>query len=375
MIARITKKLINDKLFKGKVILLFGARQVGKSTLIKDALSNQENVLWLNADDTDTIALFDNINAVKMKNIIGNNKIIVLDEAQNITDVGRKLKILHDQIENIQIIATGSSAFELKNETNEPLTGRKWEYHLYPFCFQELVDGSSLLNEKRLLSIRLVYGCYPEIVVNNTDIEERLKLLADSYLYKDILKWKGILKPEKLIHLLKILAFQVGGEVSYNKLADQLGIDNVTVEKYIILLEQCYVIFRLYAYSNNHAKELKKSRKIYFFDNGIRNAIIGDFGIAENRQDIGKLWENYIVSEMYKKLQYQNKSFEIFFWRTQDQQEIDLIVKQNNMHYTYEIKWNPKRNARLSKTFNGFYPENTFNIIHSENYEEFLLFK
>ncbi|MFM2191688.1 MAG: hypothetical protein RLZZ118_645 [Bacteroidota bacterium] len=373
MIKRELHTVINNKLFKGKVILLFGARQVGKSTLIHQVLNNASDVLWLNADDVDVIALFENINATRMKKIIGANKIIVIDEAQSITDIGKKLKIMHDQIEGIQIIATGSSAFELKNKTNEPLTGRKWEYHLYPFSFQELANATNILEEKRMLKERLVMGAYPEIVVNNTDEEERLKLLTESYLYKDILKWNGIQKPEKLVHLLKLLAYQIGAEVSYNKLSNELGLDHVTIEKYIILLEQCYVIFRLHAYSTNHAKELKKSRKIFFYDNGIRNAIIGDFGIAENRQDIGKLWENYIIAEMFKKLQYQNKNFEMYFWRTHDQQEIDLIVKQNNIHHAFEIKWNPNRKAKLSKTFSSLYTEHTFQVIHPENYDEILM--
>ncbi len=373
MIKRELHTVINNKLFKGKVILLFGARQVGKSTLIHQVLKNASDVLWLNADDVDVIALFENISATRMKKIIGANKIIVIDEAQSINDIGKKLKIMYDQIEGIQIIATGSSAFELKNKTNEPLTGRKWEYHLYPFSFQELANATNILEEKRMLKERLVMGAYPEIVVNNTDEEERLKLLTESYLYKDILKWNGIQKPEKLVHLLKLLAYQIGAEISYNKLSNELGLDHVTIEKYIILLEQCYVIFRLHAYSTNHAKELKKSRKIFFYDNGIRNAIIGDFGIAENRQDIGKLWENYIIAEMFKKLQYQNKNFEMYFWRTHDQQEIDLIVKQNNIHHAFEIKWNPNRKAKLSKTFSSLYTEHTFQVIHPENYDEILM--
>ena len=373
MIKRELHTVINNKLFKGKVILLFGARQVGKSTLIHQVLKNASDVLWLNADDVDVIALFENISATRMKKIIGANKIIVIDEAQSINDIGKKLKIMYDQIEGIQIIATGSSAFELKNKTNEPLTGRKWEYHLYTFSFQELANATNILEEKRMLKERLVMGAYPEIVVNNTDEEERLKLLTESYLYKDILKWNGIQKPEKLVHLLKLLAYQIGAEISYNKLSNELGLDHVTIEKYILLLEQCYVIFRLHAYSTNHAKELKKSRKIFFYDNGIRNAIIGDFGIAENRQDIGKLWENYIIAEMFKKLQYQNKNFEMYFWRTHDQQEIDLIVKQNNIHHAFEIKWNPNRKAKLSKTFSSLYTEHTFQVIHPENYDEILM--
>ena len=207
IIKRELHTVINNKLFKGKVILLFGARQVGKSTLIHQVLKNASDVLWLNADDVDVIALFENISATRMKKIIGANKIIVIDEAQSINDIGKKLKIMYDQIEGIQIIATGSSAFELKNKTNEPLTGRKWEYHLYPFSFQELANATNILEEKRMLKERLVMGAYPEIVVNNTDEEERLKLLTESYLYKDILKWNGIQKPEKLVHLLKLLAY------------------------------------------------------------------------------------------------------------------------------------------------------------------------
>ena len=258
-----------------------------------------------------------------MKYIFGNKKYVVIDEAQQIKDIGSKLKLITDELPEIQLIATGSSSFDLANRVNEPLTGRKWEYKMYPVSFAEMVMHHGLLEEKRLIPHRLVYGYYPDVVNNPGDEKEILKQLSDSYLYKDILMWEHIKKPDKLLKLLQAIAFQIGNQVSYSELGQICGIDSKTVEKYIVLLEQCFVIFRLGSFSRNLRNELKSSRKIYFYDNGIRNAIIADFSLAENRHDIGALWENYIISERHKKIEYDLLWRHSWFWRTSDQKEID----------------------------------------------------
>lgn len=372
MIERSLKQNIIHKLFNGKAIILLGPRQVGKTTLLKEIIKDRNDALWLNADEPDIQALFENATSTRFKNYFGTNKIIVIDEAQTITDIGVKLKIIIDSLPEIQVIATGSSAFEIKNKTNEPLTGRKWQFQLFPFSFSELTNHYGLIEEKRMIPVRLLYGSYPEITLNQGEEKERLKLLSESYLYKDILMIEGLKMPEKLVHLLKLLAFRIGTEVNYNNLSKELKIDNATVEKYIKLLEDSFIIFRLKALSRNHAKELKKGRKIYFIDNGIVNSLLGNFNLPENRADVGALWENYVISEIYKKFHYENRWANFYFWRTQDQQEIDLVIEENQVFHAFEIKWNPNSKARLSKTFSRNYENHHFNVITPSNIEDFL---
>ena len=280
--------------------MLFGPRQVGKTTLLESLVKEKKNVRWLNADDSDVQVIFDLPSSSVLKREFANVKILVIDEAQRIKDVGMKLKLITDQLKDIQLIVTGSSAFELANKVNEPLTGRKWEYHLYPISYEEMVNHHGLLEERRLLNHRLVYGYYPDVVTASGDEKQILKQLSDSYLYKDILIWGKIKKSEKLVKLLQALAFQLGNQVSYNELAKTVGLDNETIESYIQLLEQAFIIFRLGSFNRNLRTELKKSRKIYFYDNGIRNALIANFQQVELRQDIGALWENFLISERMK---------------------------------------------------------------------------
>jgi len=373
-ILRLAEKLIINDCFKGKAIILLGARQVGKSTLLRNLFKDQlKNMLWLDAENGDVISLFNNATSTRLKQLSNNYRIVIIDEAQKIPNIGNVLKLFTDHIPEVQVIATGSSSFELKNKTNEPLTGRKWEHYLFPFSFKEMVDHTNLLEEKRSLHHRLVYGSYPEIVIATDNIERRLKLLTDSYLYKDVLMWSGIKKPEKIIDLLKALAYQVGHEVNYNELSNKLDLKNETVENYINILEQTFVIFKLPSYSTNQRKELRKGKKIYFFDCGLRNALINDFRPAETRQDIGQLFENYVVSELWKKNSYENNFGKFYFWRTADQQEIDVIIEKNNTLHTYEIKWNSEKRVRLSKTFSNVYPNNTFAVINPNNIEDVLL--
>ncbi|MEZ4927874.1 MAG: ATP-binding protein [Saprospiraceae bacterium] len=372
MITRILEMSIQAKLFKGKAILLFGPRQTGKTTLLHSLFNQKPGVCWLNGDDFETRILLENASTAIWKRILGNNNVLVLDEAQRISDIGLKLKLITDQMPEVQVVASGSSAFELANQVKEPLTGRKWEFHLFPVSFGEMETHHGFTEEHRRLSDRLVYGYYPEVVNHPGEERDVLSQLADSFLYKDILMWERIKKPEKLTRLLQALAYQVGNEVSYNELGQIVDLDNQTVENYINLLEQTFIIFKLPPLSRNLRKELKRKRKIYFYDNGIRNAIIAQYQPVELRQDIGALWENWLISERKKKLHYQNIHANTFFWRTQDQQEIDYIEERDGKMWAYEMKWSPKAKPSFSKTFTQAYPQHELNLINRDNYFELI---
>ena len=372
MIERILEKQILAKINTNKAIILLGSRQVGKTTLLKSLFENSSETIWLNADEPDIQAIFANISSKRFEAIIGNKKMIIIDEAQRIPDIGLKMKLITDQLPSIQLIATGSSAFELSNKLNEPLTGRKWEFKMYPISFQEMVNHHGLLNEIRLLPHRLVYGFYPDVVNHQGNEKEILKQLSDSYLYKDLLMMDQIKKPSALVKLLQALALQIGSQVSYHELAQICGLDGKTIEKYMMLLEQSYIIFRLASFSRNQRNELKKSRKVYFFDNGIRNALIANFEHIENRTDIGALWENYLVSERIKYLAYHQKWVNNWYWRTTEQQEIDYVEEENGQLSAFEFKWNPKAKGSVPISFRKTYPAATINWIHRENFETFL---
>lgn len=373
MIERLLYKSIEDKLFKGKIIVLLGARQVGKTTLLKQMLQKQEHVLWLNGDEMQVQNLFDNASADRLLSEFNGNKIVILDEAQRIKNIGLRLKLVADSDSDIQIIATGSSAFELANKVNEPLTGRKWEYQLFPLSFGEMAAHHGKMKEMRMLPHRIIYGYYPEVVMNDGDEMETLKLLTDAYLYKDILSWENIKHPDKLHILLRALAYQIGSQVSLNELGQMCSMDSKTVERYITLLEQCYIIFRLPSFSRNLRNELKASRKIYFYDNGIRNALIADFNAPEIRQDVGALWENFVISERMKSNGYYRRWVNRYFWRTKQQQEIDYLEEGGGKLHAYEIKWNPKAKVSFTKTFSDAYPQADFQVVTPENIADFLL--
>lgn len=373
MIYRTIIQNIEREFFQKKAIVILGARQVGKSTLLKTLLKNQENVLWLDAENADVSLIFENATATRLKSFFGNNKFVVIDEAQKIDNIGSKLKLITDHISEIQLIATGSSAFDLRNKLNEPLTGRKFEHKLYPLSFVEMKNSIGLLEEIRMLPHRLVFGYYPEVVTTKNGEEKILRLLSDSYLYKDILMLKGVRKPEKMQELLKALAWQIGSEVNYNELGNLIGLKSETVEEYIHLLEQSFVIYRLNSYHTNQRNEIKKGKKIYFNDLGIRNAIINDFSPFETRKDKGNLFENYIINEIIKNSEY-NENFEKFyFWRSNEQQEVDLIIEKNGKLKTIEIKWNAKTKAKLPLSFSNKYPESEFLVINSENFFEYFI--
>lgn len=372
MIERLLEKSLRTKFFKKKAIILLGARQVGKTSLLTKMFGNRKDVLWLNGDELDVQRLFANISAARLEKFIGTNKILIIDEAQRIDNIGLRLKLITDKIKHVQLIATGSSAFELSNKLNEPLTGRKWEYRMYPLSFSEMAKHHGLMEEKRLLPHRMLYGYYPDVVNHAGEEKEILKQLSESYLYKDILMWENIHKPDKLLKLLQALAFQMGAQVSYNELGQMCGLDSKTVEKYIVLLEQTFVIFRLTSFSRNLRNELKSSRKIYFYDNGIRNALIANFNQVENRNDVGALWENFIISERIKYLQYSGIWTNFWFWRNKEQREIDFIEEAGGKIHAYEFKWNPEAKYKVPKSFIDAYPNSQFTIIHPDNMENFI---
>jgi len=373
MIKRHLQQTIHDRMFKGKAIILFGSRQCGKSTLVETLLENQDKRwLYLNGDEADVRDMLSNTTSARLKNITGDNTIVFIDEAQRIPDIGLTLKLFTDQLKKIQVIATGSSAFELSNKVNEPLTGRKYEYMLYPFSFGEMVQHHGLLQEKRLIEHRLIYGYYPEIVTKPGEEEELLKLLAGSYLYKDLLMLEQVKKPVLLEKLLKALALQVGSEVSYNELAQVVGADKGTVEKYIDLLEKAFVVFRLPALNRNVRNEIKKGKKIYFIDCGIRNAIINDFNRAGSRTDIGALWENFVIAERMKYLRYNNIDASLYFWRTTQQQEIDLVEETGKQLKAYECKWSKTGKSRFPQTFLENYPGTETQFVNPDNIEDFI---
>ncbi|MES2701825.1 MAG: ATP-binding protein [Bacteroidota bacterium] len=374
MIIRIVAEQILSKLFKGKAILLFGARQVGKSTVIEALMAaHEEPWLFLNGDDADVRENLANMSVARLKSVIGGHKVVFIEEAQRITDIGLTLKLITDQFKNVQVIATGSSAFELSGKVNEPLTGRKYEFMLYPLSFGEMVQYHGLIKEKGMLPHRLVYGYYPEIVTKPEEERTLLKLLANSYLYKDLLILAQINKPALLEKLLKALALQIGSEVVYHEVAQTVGADKGTVEKYIDLLEKAFVIFRLPALSRNVRNEIKKGKKIYFYDCGIRNAVINNFNDVSSRTDTGALWENYIIAERMKYLRYNGIDADLYFWRTTQQQEIDLIEEHDGSFRTFEFKWNKKAKAHFPQTFSANYQVSSAHVVTPENMEEFLL--
>jgi len=373
MIFRTLQNEIESRLFKGKTILLFGPRQTGKSTLIHAILSSQnKSFLYLNGDEADVRDILSETTSTKLRNLVGPHTLVFIDEAQRIPGIGLTLKLFTDQMPEIQVIATGSSSFDLSNKVNEPLTGRKYAFHLYPMSFAEMVQHHGLLAEKRLLEQRLIYGSYPEIVTHPGAEIERLKLLAGSYLYQDILMLEQVKKPVLLEKLLKALALQIGSEVNYHELAQMVGADNKTVEKYIDLLEKSFVIFRLPALNRNVRNEIKKGKKIYFYDCGIRNAIINNFSLASQRTDIGALWENYVIAERRKYLAYKNMNVDAYFWRTSQQQEIDLIEESGDTIQAFEIKWNPHSKAKFPLTFRTNYPQASTHVVNPGNLEEFV---
>jgi predicted AAA+ superfamily ATPase len=373
MISRLLKNNLLTHLADNKALIIFGPRQSGKTTLINDLMKDlQDPRQYWNGDDFTVRASLENASIASLKRLTAGVRYLFIDEAQRIENIGLSIKMMVDNIPDLKVIATGSSAFELSNRLTESMTGRSWEYLLLPVSFKEMALYHSLMTENSLLDHRLIYGYYPEVVTNPENEIPILKQLADSYLYKDILMWERILKPEKLEKLVQALAFQIGNEVSYHELGQIAGLDNQTVERYIGLLEKAFIVFRLSSLSRNLRNELKKSRKIYFYDNGLRNAVINAFNPLNLRNDAGALWENFMVSERYKYITTHNYYCNRFFWRTTAQQEVDYIEEKDGRLFAFEFKWSPSSRKKVPKTFTAAYPDAEVKIITPVNFTEIL---
>ena len=373
IIYRHLLKALKNDLGKNKALLMMGARQVGKTTLLRALSDNWDDSLWLTGDELETQKMFENPTIARLKEELAGVKFLVVDEAQRLPNVGLCFKLITDHLQHIQLLVTGSSAFELSNKLNESLMGRSFEYQLYPLSFSEMADYHTLRKEKQLMYYRLIYGYYPDVVMHPEDAKKILQNLIQNFLYKDMLLLEGVKKPDKIVKLLQALAYQVGSQVSYNELSSLVGMNIVTVEKYITMLEQSFVLFRLNSFARNLRSELSKSRKIYFYDNGIRNALIGNFSAIETRTDTGALWENFLISERLKLLHNNERWTQRFFWRTREHREVDYIEEEDGILRAFEFKWSKTRNARVSKTFSNAYPNAEISIITPDNYESFVL--
>lgn len=372
LIPRKLENLIRSRMNSGKAIIVMGPRQTGKTTLIENIVASGDDYLLLNGDDLMDREKLESQNTVVLRQIIGKKKFVFIDEAQRIKNIGLTLKIIIDQIKPEQLFVTGSSSLELANEISEPLTGRKWEYMLFPISWGELQEHTGFMDAIKQLEQRIIYGSYPEVVNNPGDEKDILKEITGSYLYKDLLTYRGIKKPDIIEKLLKALALQIGNEVSFNELAGLIQVDKNTVQSYLDLLEKAFVIFRLHPLSRNLRNEISTSRKVYFYDTGVRNALIANFNPLSLRNDSGALWENYLVSERKKMLEYRRIYANTYFWRTTYQQEIDYIEERDGRFYAFEFKWNPKKKVKIPIKFLEGYPDAETKVIHRDNFHEFL---
>ena len=350
--------------------MLIGPRQVGKTTLINFILKDKD-YLFLDGDDNTVADILANANTENLKSIIGNYKYVFIDEVQRIPNIGLKLKIMVDQIKDVQVIVSGSSSLDINNVTQEPLTGRKFEFQMFPVSWQEFENSVGYIKAQQQLEIRLLYGMYPDVINNFGAEYEILKNLVSSYLYKDILALAGIRKSDVLEKILRALALQVGSEVSYNEIAQLVGVDKNTVNNYINLLEKSYVVFRLTSFSKNIRNEIKANKKIYFYDNGVLNMLIGNFTTFQLRQDKGALWENFLVSERMKQLSYKQSIAKSYFWRTTTQQEIDYVETNADEVAAFEFKWATNKKVKLPKSFMDAYNP-SFLVVNKDNFREFL---
>lgn len=369
MIERTLRHVIEAKLHRGKAIVLVGARQTGKTTLIRQILQDVR-YLFLNGDDPAVRTLLTNANTEQLRRLIADYRVVFLDEAQRVPGIGLTLKIVTDQFPGVQLVVSGSSSFDMAHSLNEPLTGRKWEYTLFSVSWKEFEDHVGYLMATQSLEARLIFGSYPEVVAFPGEERERLQQLVGSYLYRDVLSYAGIRKPEVLDRLLQALALQVGSEVNYTELAQITGLNKATVSAYIEILEKSYVVFRLNSFARNLRNEIKRTRKVYFYDNGVRNAILGGFQPISVRPDAGSLWENFLVSERLKQIMYEQTGARMYFWRTRQQQEIDYIEERDGRIDAYEFKWSA-RTARISSSFLSEY-DATGHVIHRDNFRDFV---
>ena len=368
--------LFSKRVLPNKVLILLGARRVGKTAFIKNYLATipKDDYLHLNGEDIQDVALLKERSVANYKRLLNKVKLLVIDEAQNIPDVGLILKLIVDAVDDIKVIATGSSVFDLSNKLGEPLVGRKNTIYLFPLAQMEFAKYENFKETAQKLEERLLFGSYPELE-QYSEWEEKinyLKEIVNSYLLKDILVYEGIKQSNKILDLLKLIAFQIGQEVSLQELARQLGISKNTVESYLDLLSKVFVIYKVPGFSKNLRKEITKSNRWYFYDNGIRNAIIANFSRLDSRTDVGALWENYLVSERIKNQNYTQKTVSNYFWRTYDQQELDWLEEENGNLRGYEFKWNENRKAKIPTAFAKAYPDASFEVINKQNYLDFI---
>lgn len=376
MIKRVIEERVNNALAKKKAVTIMGPRQVGKSTLATSVIPQDAKILEINGDNTDVQTMFVNVDEAKMRILIGNKNFLFVDEAQKIENVGNMLKIVAEKFNDVRIVVTGSSAFKLAAAVNESLTGRKREFKLYPFSFKEMADHTSVIDEQRMLDHRLIYGYYPEVVTSPGDEKEVLKELIDSYLYKDVMEENNIAKPDKLVKLVQALAFQIGSTISANELAGLVGVDAKTIERYLDILEKSYIIYTLPSYSKNQRNELKFSRKVYFWDMGIRNGVIGNMAPVSLRspEELGHMWENFIITERIKRNEYAGRTFvKHYFWRTQQKKEIDLIEIEDGVMTGFEIKKKEGKRVSAPSSFTEAYPDAKFECITPAELIEFLM--
>jgi len=377
MIARELSSTLQSRFFQKKAIVLVGARQVGKTTLLRsladDARATGKKSIFLNCDEPDTRQQLALPDSTKLGALAGDADFVFIDEAQRVQDIGLTLKLLIDAFPEKQVVVSGSSALELSNRINEPLTGRKYDFHLFPLSKKELVAHAGALEENRLLENRLIYGAYPDVASNRGHERELLAELASSYLYKDIFAFQDIRKPAVLETLLRALALQIGSEASLCELAVTCGLNVLTIRRYLDLLEKTFIVFHLPSFSRNARTELRKSMKFYFYDNGIRNALISNFSSLALRTDTGFLWENYLMSERLKRIHYDRSGAKGYFWRTHQQQEIDYVEEKDGVLSAFEFKWNAAQKAKLPATFATHYPDAKFTVVNRENHQDFLL--
>ncbi|MEM6298241.1 MAG: ATP-binding protein [Bacteroidota bacterium] len=376
LVRREIESQLIEYLRPNKVVVLLGPHRVGKTVLIQQLLEQiNEPYLLLHGEDIDVKKQLAYRSTQRYRNFLGDKRLLIIDEAQKIPEVGQVLKLMVDTIPNVKILATGSSAFDLEKFVGEPLTGRKMTFNLFGLSEREFNQTESVFEKEANMRLRLVYGSYPELLHLKNPEERKLYLdeLIRSYFLKDILEFDLVRNSEKLLQLLRLLAFQVGSEVSYNELGKQLGVSKNTVERYLDLLSKVYIIHSVGAWSRNLRKEIVKARRWYFYDNGIRNALIGNLNPIEKREDVGKLWENYIISERIKYQKYSGMLVYNYFWRTYDQQEIDWVEDREGKLFAYEFKWNPKKKAKFPKVFQTTYPNSEFQVINTENYLEWVL--
>jgi len=375
IIERKIEKLILDKVQANKVIVISGARRVGKTFLIKKILQECNfEYLFLNGEDLNTHLLLSKRSVENYRQVLGSRKLLVIDEAQKVPEIGEILKLMVDEIEGLHIIVSGSSALDLFNQTGEPLTGRKYSYTLFPFCEAEYDNAENKVSKPDKLKQRLVFGNYPELlhIPDNSDKKQYIAEIINSYLLKDILLFENIKNSSKIINLLRLIAFQIGSEVSYQELGKQLSISKNTVEKYLDLLSKVFIIHKVEGFSRNLRKEISKSSRWYFYDNGIRNAIVANFNQLVVRNDIGLLWENYMISERIKFQQYNRMIVNNYFWRTYDQQEIDWVEERDGTLLAYEFKWGEKK-VKTPGAWSRAYPESEFFVITPTNYHDWLI--